>query len=114
MLTSSEMTAKVLNVAFLGEDGKINEHSLNHQLIHWIETDGRLYGLMKNHNAKATTVTFATITQVANCILSVCAYPQHYATGAQIKEWLERFGRGYESIQETLNYVQGIKKEESK
>lgn len=115
MKTKKEITFGTLNSYFLNTATMtINEDYLNHLLdIHCFNSDRQLYEDMKNKRIKSTSLAWRGLIGLTNELISSEEYPvKYYATGDQLKKWLNQYGRGYESIAETVQTIETYRKEE--
>jgi len=115
MKTKKEITFNTLNSYFLNTATmKINEEYLNHLLnIHCFNSDRQLYEDMKNKRTKSRNLAWRGLIGLTNELINCEEYPvKYYATGEQLKKWLNEYGRGYETIAETVNDIETYRQEE--
>lgn len=112
--TNIEITFAALNSYFLDtSDNTINEDYLNHLLnIHCFHSDRRLYDDMGNKRRKSTALAWQGLVGLTNELIKSQCLGNYYATGAQLKKWLTKYGRGYDSIAETVQDIEDYRNEE--
>lgn len=115
MKTSKEKTFLALNGAFLnGETFKINEDHLNDNLRIYLLNNQHLYGLLQHGKHSNHSIAWQALIVVANALISFEELPrsnQYYASNNQLKSWLNEYGRGYETIEETVANISELRKE---
>ena len=109
-VTFAAQNSYFLNTATM----KINEEYLN-DLLH-IQTfnDRRLYEEMKDKRRKSHAIVWQAFIDLANDDIREMEEPRqtHTATNYHLKKWLETYGRGLDSIAETVEAVETYRKEE--
>lgn len=114
MKTSKEKTFSALNGSFLnGQTLKINEDHLNDNLRIYLLNNQHLYGLLSGKN-RDHSIAWQALIFVANELISFEELPesnQYYASNDQLKSWLNEYGRGYETIAETVAIISELRKE---
>lgn len=117
MKTKKEITFSVLNDHFLNTaTGTINEDYLNHLLnVHCFNSDRQLYEDMKRKRMKSTALAWRGLIGLTNELIKFSEVPNSntfYATSDQLKKWLNTYGRGYDSIAETVTDIETYRNEE--
>ena len=116
MKTNKNMTFSALNGRFLDtETNRINEEYLNHELSLLIEnTESMWEAVTKNRRRKATAIAWWALMVAANQSLE-WEYGDKtlYASSQQLKNWLQEYGNGYDSIAETVSEVEEMRREEA-
>lgn len=107
MKTQKSITFNALNGNYLNtQTMKINEDYLNSNLQVLIDNKQQLWKQVKHSKRKATAIVWEALTIEANEQIKFNEYPaSYYATSDQLKTWLKEYGRGYETIAETVAYV---------
>ena len=111
-------TFSALNSYFLDTSNMtINEAYLNHLLdIQCFNVDRHLRGDAQDKRIKTTSLVWRNFVNLANDCIREIEEPrrEHFATNYHLKKWLDTYGRGYESIAETVKLVDDYRKEEFK
>ena len=115
-MTDINLTFSILNSYFLNTATmKINEDYLNHLInVHCFNTDRRIYDDMHNKRLKSYCLVWRGFVGMVNELFKYSAeYPNTATrTNYQLKKWLEKYGRGYDSIAQTVNDRETYRKEE--
>lgn len=112
MKTSQEITFEAMNSYFLMANNKINEDYLNHLLDITVHHTRRIAETMYTKRRKTTAIVWQALEELANENIKSLELGNYTATSAQLKKWLNTYGRGYESIAETVKEVDQYRKEE--
>lgn len=105
-MTNKEKTFCALNSAYLMSNNAINEGYLNETLQLYLANERKLYDAMHNKRLKPHSVVWQALTYDANTRLTNEEYPKEYmCTSDQLKAWLKEYGRGYDTLQETIDYI---------
>lgn len=116
MKTSKGKTFSALNGSFLNSETlKINEDHLNDNLRIYLLNNRHLYGLLQHGKHSNHFIAWQALILVANALISFEELPrsnQYYASNDQLKSWLNKYGRGYETIAETVAIISELRKEE--
>lgn len=93
--------------------GRIDEEYLNRILQINLDNVEPLYNEMMNTRRKAHVVAWAALEQEANGRISFEFDESEpmTATSEHLKDWLNKYGRGYETIAETVKYIEDERKE---
>lgn len=106
MRTCKNNTFSVLNSYFLNTQiMRINEGWLNDHISTPINTNKEFYDMMKNKRKKSHSIAWDAFMYCVNCLLKYNDY-NTVCTSAQLKEWLNTYGNGYDSIKETVDFVE--------
>ena len=113
MKTDIDKTWEVLNSYFLNTDTmKINEDYLNHLLdVEYFSNDSSTYHEIKNTRRKAKSIVWEALTKWVNFHLKYEGYVGYVCTSYQLKSWLNEYGRGYESLAESVETVEAMRSE---
>ena len=107
-------TFSALNSFFLDTSSMtINEAYLNHLLdIQCFNTDRNFYEDAKGKRIKSTALVWRNFVTLANECIRENEEPrrEHFATNYHLKKWLDTYGRGYESIADTVKLVEDYRK----
>ena len=94
---------------------RINETYLNEHLQIMLDNTRSLYDAMRNTRRKPESVAWEAFILLANECLKMEEYPAIYTCSSeQLKKWLQEYGRGYDSIAETVAYITDERKEAKK
>lgn len=104
-MTKQELTFEVMNGAYLMSNNRINEGYLNDTLQLYIRNEYPIYQMLQSKRTKAHSVAWAALMYDANTRLKWNGY-KTTATSEQLKKWLNMYGHGYETILETVVFVQ--------
>lgn len=109
-VTFAALNSYFLNTATM----KINEEYLNHLLNIQCFNNRRSYADMKNKRRKSHAIVWQAFIDLANDDIREMEEPRqtHIATNYHLKKWLETYGRGLDSIAETVEAVETYRKEE--
>ena len=109
-VTFAALNSYFLNTATM----KINEEYLNHLLNIQCFNIRRNYSDMKNKRRKSHAIVWQAFIDLANDDIKEMEEPRqtHIATNYHLKKWLETYGRGLDSIAETVEAVETYRKEE--
>ena len=106
MATNKQKTFDALNGAFLMSNSKINEDYLNETLQIFLLNERPLYDAMHNTRQKPESVAWTALMFSANDRLKNEEYPaKYFASSEQLKKWLSEFGRDYETIADTVEFI---------
>ncbi len=103
-MTRQEWTFEVMNGAYLMSNNRINEGYLNDTLEIYIMNHKPLYDMLCSKRVKHHSVAWAALMYDANTRLQWNGY-KATCSSAQLKKWLETYGDGYETINETVTFV---------
>ena len=109
-MTKQEWTFEVMHGAYLMSNNKINEGYLNDTLQIYIRNEYPIYQMLQSKRTKAHSVAWAALMYDANTRLKWNGY-NATCTSEQLKKWLAEYGRGYETIAETVEFVEEERKE---
>jgi len=115
MKTNKVKTFNALNGRFLNtETNRIDEEYLNHELSLLINNDRTLYLEAKNNRRiRPHSIAWRALTLAANqTIDGYWGAEEWYASSQQLKKWLQEYGRGYDSIAETVAEVVALREED--
>ena len=112
-MTNKSNTYAVLNSYFLNtETMRINEDYLNYLLdVEKFSNDYRIYDAIKNTKRKATSIVWQAFMEFTNTYLEYEGYSTTCSSN-QLKSWLNEYGRGYESLAESVKTVEAMRSEE--
>lgn len=115
-MTDINLTFSILNSYFLNTaTNTINEDYLNHLInVHCFNSDRQLYEDMHNKRIKSHCIAWRGFVGMVNDLFKYSAeYPNTATcTNYQLKKWLEKYGRGYDSIAETVTDIETYRNEE--
>lgn len=103
-MTRQEWTFEVMNDAYLMSNNKINEGYLNDTLQLYVANEYPLYSMMKSKRTKAHSIAWAALMLDANTRLQWNGYKAE-CSSAQLKKWLETYGDGYETLNDTITFI---------
>ena len=113
MKTNKAITFNALNSYYLNtQNGRINEEYLNDALIIWGENTEKFYRAYTQSKRPIKSIVWEIFTDLANAHIREIEYPynqDHYASSYQLKEWLEEYGDGYETIFPAIVAFQNIR-----
>lgn len=112
--TNQKKTMEALNDRYLADNGRIDESFLNHELSLLINNDQTLYlDAVKNRRVRPHSVAWRALTLTANqTIDGYWGAEEYYASSPQLKNWLNQYGRGYDSIAQTVSEVEEMRRED--
>ena len=112
MATNKQKTFDALNGAYLMENNKINEDYLNDTLQIFLLNERLLYDALHNTRQKPESVAWTALMFTANDRLKNEEYPEKYfASSDQLKKWLSEYGRDYETISDTVEFIKRERQE---
>ena len=111
-MTSQEITFEAMNSYFLMANNKINESYLNHLLDITVHHTRYICESMYSRRRKSAAIVWQALEEHANENIKSLELGNYRATSAQLKKWLNTYGRGYESIAETVKDVEQYRQEE--
>jgi hypothetical protein len=103
-MTKQEWTFEAMNSAYIMSNGKINEAYLNDTLCIYVMNYYPIYQALMNKRIKTHSVAWMALMYDANTRLQWGGY-KATCSSAQLKKWLEMYGNGYRTINETVIYV---------
>lgn len=103
-MTKQELTFEAMNGAYLMSNNKINEGYLNDTLQIYIMNEYPIYQMLNSKRTKAHSVVWAALMYDANTRLKWNCYSTT-CTSDQLKKWLNTYGRGYETVAATVDFV---------
>ena len=112
MKTNQEITFEAMNSYFLMANNKINESYLNDLLDITIHHNRKFYEAMTSRRRKTTSIVWEALGELANENIKSLELGNYRSTSAQLKKWLNTYGRGYDSIAETVKEVEQYRHEE--
>lgn len=112
MKTNQEITFEAMNSYFLMANNKINEDYLNHLLDITVHHTRRIAETMYIKRRETTSIVWQALEELANENIKSLELGNYRATSAQLKKWLNTYGRGYDSIAETVKEVDQYRKDE--
>ena len=98
---------EVLSSTFV-YNGKINDYELNQSIILYIKTDKELLYQLSSKRMTAESIVWRTLFIIANECLALEYSKKYKCTKQQLLQWLEEFGNGSSSLQESIKYAEGI------
>lgn len=104
--TCKNNTYEALNSYYLNtQTMRINQGYLNDNLCIFLVNDRNLYfdGVL-NRRRKVESVVWEAFTQLANECLKMLDYST-ICNSKQLKDWLFEYGEGYNTLQESIDYV---------
>ena len=111
-MTSQEITFEAMNSYFLMANNRINESYLNHLLDITVHHTRRIAETMYSRRRKSAAIVWQALEELANENIKSLELGNYKATSAQLKKWLNTYGRGYDSIAETVKDVEQYRQEE--
>lgn len=105
MKTNKQITLETLNSYFLQSNNTINTSYLNDLLIIELRNNERLYQSYCNTRRKAESIAFEALIVFTNRELEMNGYSEYYASNEQLKDWLFKFGRGYEELKQVIEDI---------
>lgn len=112
MKTNQEITFEAMNSYFLMANNKINESYLNDLLDITVHHTRYICESMYSRGRKSTAIVWQALEELANENIKSLELGNYRATSAQLKKWLNTYGRGYDSISETVKEVEQYRQEE--
>ena len=103
-MTRQEWTFEVMNGAYLMSNNRINEDYLNDVLQTYVMNEYPIYQALKNNRIKRTSVAWMALMYDANTRLQWNGYKAE-CSSAQLKKWLETYGDGYETLNDTVTFI---------
>lgn len=103
-MTKQEWTFEVMNGAYLMSNNRINEGYLNDILEIYIINHKPLYDMLCSKRVKRHSVAWAVLIYDANTRLEWNGYSAT-CSSAQLKKWLDTYGDGYETLNQTVTYI---------
>lgn len=105
MKTNKQITENALNSSYLnGRSGRINEDYLNEALILRGMNVQSLWNDIANSKRSVRALVWQTLTEEANDLIKFNENANYYASSDQLKNWLNEYGRGYETLKATADY----------
>lgn len=107
MKTSQKFTHDILNEHYLTEKtGKIDEGYLNDAIQLWGENTRVFVDAVRHTNRKIEAIVWQMFLDLVNDHVK-----DYICTSEQLKAWLRKYGRGYETIRPTVDYFANIRRE---
>lgn len=102
MKTNKAITFSALNSHYLNTDTMtINEEYLNDAIVIWGENTERFYNAYTQSKRTIQSIVWEILNDLANHHIKDNEYPynqDHYASSQQLKDWLNEYGYGYETL----------------
>lgn len=102
MKTNKAITFSALNSHYLNTDTMtINEEYLNDAIVMWGENTERFYKAYTQSKRTIQSIVWEILNDLANHHIKDNEYPynqDHYASSQQLKDWLNEYGNGYETL----------------
>lgn len=115
MRTNKKITFAALNSHYLNTDRmRINEEYLNDAIVMWGENTEKFYIAYTQSNRPIKSIVWEIFTDLINRHIKDNEYPLNqdcYASSYQLKEWLEEYGDGYETILPSIVAFQDLRME---
>lgn len=102
--TNKKITFDCLNAYFLQSDNTINEDYLNEHIQIIGMNTAWIYDKLKTRRCKAHSIAWAAFAEMTNDIIRAQGYDDYYASNDQLKQWLNTYGSGYETIADSVTY----------
>lgn len=115
-MTNKEKTFSALNSYFLDTSRmRINETYLNEHIQVMLDNTRHLYDDMRYSKRKPYSIAWEAFILLANECIKMIEYPAIYTCASeQLKKWLAQYGRGYETIAESVAYIEEEREEAKK
>ena len=113
MRTRQAYTFEALKFQFIDENsGMIDIEYLNEYLSNYLENVSNFYHtLCDNRRSPVKSVVWHTLMEVVNEHLKQYGYDDYYASSNQLKTWLNKYGNGYDTLADTIQYAMSIREE---
>lgn len=115
MKTNKAITFSALNSHYLNtETMTINEEYFNDALIMWGENTERFYKAYTQSKRTIQSIVWEIFADLTNCHIKDNEYPynqDHYASSYQLKDWLEEYGSGYETLLPAIVAFQDLRRD---